>query len=74
MDNKKDFENILKTIKKLQHDIAIFTCDVRNLKAQEKKKILKYCNKCKQFHCDKYVNYDNIPTNNKKFKKLFSVC
>jgi len=74
MDNKKEFNNILKTIKKLEHDLKDFNCNVKKLKIKERKKIVKYCNLCKQFHYDKYINYNNAPTNNKKFKKLFCVC
>lgn len=74
MDNKKEFNNILKTIKKLEDQLKNFTSDVVTLKIEEKTKILKYCNLCKQFHSNKYVNHNNAPTNNKKFKKLFCVC
>lgn len=74
MDNKKDFENILNKIKKIEKDLKKFNFDVKQLQRQEKKKILIYCNLCKQFHSNKYVNKNNIPTDNKKFKKLFCVC
>tara|TARA_R100001463_G_scaffold52651_3_gene103511 strand:+ start:1810 stop:2034 length:225 start_codon:yes stop_codon:yes gene_type:complete len=74
MDNKKDFNKILKTINQLEKDLRKFNCDVNEIQKQEKKRIIKYCNLCKRFHNNKYNNNNNIPTNNKKFKNLFCVC
>tara|TARA_R100001463_G_scaffold102484_1_gene156903 strand:+ start:585 stop:809 length:225 start_codon:yes stop_codon:yes gene_type:complete len=74
MDNEKDFNNILKTLNKLEKDLQKFNYEINEVQKQEKKKILKYCNLCKKFHNNKYKNNNNIQTNNKKFKKLFCLC